>query len=159
MTEREPTVIAKTVTRTVVPLITLTAVALLLQGHNLPGGGFIAGVLTTTAFALLYVVYGIDSVGHDLVRGGDPGTASAPILDGPVGEYARAFAVGLAIAVAAGIGSMLLGVPFLTQGVVFLEGVPVYEELEVASALAFDVGVYFVVVGALLTVLAVVGRE
>jgi multicomponent Na+:H+ antiporter subunit B len=67
--------------------------------------------------------------------------------------------VGLAIAVAAGIGSMLLGVPFLTQGVVFLKGVPVYGKLEVASALAFDIGVYFVVVGALLTVLAVVGRE
>ena len=157
MAEREPTVIAKTVTRTVVPLIGITAVALLLQGHNLPGGGFIAGVLTTTAFALLYIVYGIDSVRHDLIDGG--GEAFAPVLDGPVGEYARAFAVGLAIAVAAGVGSMLLGVPFLTQGVVFLEHVPVYEELEVASALMFDIGVYFVVVGALLTVLAVVGRE
>lgn len=159
MAEREPTVIAKTVTRTVVPLIALTAVALLLQGHNLPGGGFIAGVLTTTAFALLYVVYGIDSVRYDLVGSREWGTESHPILEGPVGEYARAFVVGLAIAVAAGIGSMLLGVPFLTQGVVFLEGVPVYGELEVASALAFDIGVYFVVVGALLTVLAVVGRE
>lgn len=155
--EREPTVIAKTVTRTVVPLITVTAVALLLQGHNLPGGGFIAGVLTTTAFALLYVVYGIDSVRHDLM--GEGGEGFDPILDGSVGAYSRAFAVGLSIAVAAGIGSMLLGVPFLTQGVVFLEGVPVYHELEVASALAFDVGVYFVVVGALLTVLSVVGRE
>ncbi|MEF8842299.1 MAG: MnhB domain-containing protein [Haloarculaceae archaeon] len=157
MTDREPTVIAKTVTRTVVPLITVTAVALLLQGHNLPGGGFIAGVLTTTAFALLYVVYGVDSVRHDLVD--TDGEGSIPILEGPTGEYARGFAVGLAIAVAAGIGSILLGVPFLTQGVVFLEGVPVYGEFEIASALAFDVGVYFVVVGALLTVLSVVGEE
>jgi multicomponent Na+:H+ antiporter subunit B len=157
MADRRSTVIARTVTRTVVPLIALTAVALLLQGHNLPGGGFIAGVLTTTAFALLYIVYGIDSVRHDLIDGG--GEAFAPVLDGPVGEYTRAFAVGLAIAVAAGVGSMLLGAPFLTQGVVFLEHVPVYEELEVASALMFDVGVYFVVVGALLSVLAVVGRE
>ena len=159
MVEREPTVIAKTVTRTVVPLITLTAVALLLQGHNLPGGGFIAGVLTTTAFALLYVVYGIDSVRNDVIHHAGIGTGDHQILEEPVGEYARAFAVGLAIAVAAGVGSMLLGVPFLTQGVVFIEHVPVYGELEIASALAFDVGVYFVVVGALLTVLAVVGRE
>ena len=157
MPDREPTVIAETVTRTVVPLITLTAIALLLQGHNLPGGGFIAGVLTTTAFVLLYVVYGIDSVRRDLMGDGDE--QFDPVLDAPVWEYSRAFAVGLTIAVAAGIGSMLLGVPFLTQGVVFIEGVPVYEELEVASALAFDIGVYFVVVGALLTVLAVVGRE
>lgn len=159
MADREPTVIAKTVTRTVVPLIALTAVALLLQGHNLPGGGFIAGVLTTTAFALLYVVYGIDSVRYDLMGHAGAGGDGPPVLEGPVGEYARAFAVGLAVAVAAGIGSILLGVPFLTQGVVFIEHVPVYGELEVASALAFDIGVYFVVVGALLTVLAVVGRE
>ncbi len=155
--ERRTTVIARTVTRTVAPLITITAIALLLQGHNLPGGGFIAGVLTTTAFVLLYVVYGIDSVQRDLIGHDEEGFV--PVLDGPTSRYVRAFAVGLAIAVAAGIGSMLLGVPFLTQGVVFLKGVPVYGELEIASALAFDIGVYFVVVGALLTVLAVVGRE
>jgi multicomponent Na+:H+ antiporter subunit B len=155
--DREPTVIAKTVTRTVVPLIALTAIALLLQGHNLPGGGFIAGVLTTTAFALLYVVYGIDSVRHDLID--DDEERFDPVLGGSAWAYTRAFAVGLTIAVAAGIGSMLLGLPFLTQGVVFLEGVPVYHELEIASALWFDIGVYFVVVGSLLTVLSVVGRE
>jgi multicomponent Na+:H+ antiporter subunit B len=155
--ERRTTVIAKTVTRTVVPIIAITAVALLLQGHNLPGGGFIAGVLTTTAFALLYVVYGINSVRYDLMDAGGEGLTT--VLDGSVEAYSRAFAVGLAIALAAGIGSILLGLPFLTQGVVFLEGVPLYHELEVASALAFDVGVYFVVVGALLTILSVVGRE
>ena len=157
MAERRTTVIAKTVTRTVVPIIAITAVALLLQGHNLPGGGFIAGVLTTTAFALLYVVYGINSVRYDLMDAGGEGLTT--VLDGSVEAYSRAFAVGLAIALAAGIGSILLGLPFLTQGVVFLEGVPLYHELEVASALAFDVGVYFVVVGALLTILSVVGRE
>jgi multicomponent Na+:H+ antiporter subunit B len=42
---------------------------------------------------------------------------------------------------------------------VFVEPVPVYGEIEIASALAFDLGVYFVVVGALLTILAVVGAE
>jgi len=157
MTERDTTVIARTVTRTVVPIIVLVSVALLLQGHNLPGGGFIAGVLTATAFALLYVIYGIDSVADSLVS--HPDDFPIPILGGPTAAYSRAFAVGLAIAVAGGLGAILLGFPFLTQGVVFLEHVPLYEELEVASALMFDMGVYFVVVGALLTILAVVGAE
>jgi len=147
----------RTTARIVVPIVLVVAVSLLLQGHNLPGGGFIAGVLTTNAFALLYIVYGVDSVRYNLVDAG--GERSEPILEGPTGEYARALAVGLAIAVAAGIGAMLLGVPFLTQGVVFIEGVPVYGELEVASALAFDIGVYFVVVGGLLAVLSAVGEE
>jgi multicomponent Na+:H+ antiporter subunit B len=54
---------------------------------------------------------------------------------------------------------MLFDVPFLTQAVVFVEHIPLYGELEFASALAFDLGVYFVVVGSLLTILAVVGKE
>jgi len=37
-----------------VPLILLVSVALFLQGHNLPGGGFIGGVLAAAAFALWY---------------------------------------------------------------------------------------------------------
>jgi multicomponent Na+:H+ antiporter subunit B len=153
--DREPTVIAETVTRTVVPIIAVTAVALLLQGHNLPGGGFIAGVLTATAFVLLYVIYGIEAVRRDVVVRSE----GYGLLSGPTEAYARTFAAGLALALAAGIAAMLFEVPFLTQAVVFLEGVPLYGELEVASALAFDLGVYFVVVGSLLTILVVVGKE
>ena len=151
------TVIMRTTARTVVPLMLVVAIALFLQGHNLPGGGFIAGVLTATAFALLYVIYGIDSVGDALVH--HPDGFPLPILRGPPAAYSRAFVVGLAIAVAGGLGAMLLGVPFLTQGVVFLDPFPLFGELEVATALMFDMGVYFVVVGALLTILAVVGAE
>jgi multicomponent Na+:H+ antiporter subunit B len=153
--EREPTVIAKTVTRTVVPIITVTAVALLLQGHNLPGGGFIAGVLTATAFVLMYVIYGIETVRRDLVTRSE----GYGLLSGPTESYERTFAAGLALAFASGVAAMLFEVPFLTQAVVFLEGLPLYGTLEFASALAFDLGVYFVVVGSLLTILAVVGKE
>ncbi len=150
------TVISRTVARTVVPIILLTAVALLLQGHNLPGGGFIAGVLTTTAFALVYIVYGGEYLQRALLTS-DAGEDY--LFDGAVGEYTRAFTIGLVLAVAAGLGAIVLGGNFLGQGVVFIEHVPVYEEIEVASALAFDLGVYFVVVGALLTILGVVGGE
>lgn len=153
--DREPTVIVKTVTRTVVPIIALTAIALLIQGHNLPGGGFIAGVLTTTAFVLLYVIYGLDTVRRDLVTN----VEGVGLLSGPTQSYTRAFAGGLAFAFASGVAAMLFDVPFLTQAVVFVEGIPLYEELEFASALAFDLGVYFVVVGSLLTIIAVVGKE
>jgi multicomponent Na+:H+ antiporter subunit B len=158
----ETTVISRTVARTVVPIVLLTAVALLLQGHNLPGGGFIAGVLTTTAFALVYVVYGREYLQRRLLATVDPGEDDAdadPLLSGAVAEYGRAFTVGLALAAGAGLAAIALGGNFLGQGVVFVEPVPVYGEIEIASALAFDLGVYFVVVGALLTILAVVGAE
>jgi multicomponent Na+:H+ antiporter subunit B len=153
----ESTLIAKTVVRIVTPLILLTAVALLLQGHNLPGGGFIAGVLTAAAFALLYVVYGLEYVETELL-GAFPTIDEFAIGPAIVSEYRRMFAGGLALAAGAGVVAMGFDLAFLSQSVVFLD-LPIYHELELASAFVFDLGVYLVVVGALLTIVAVVGAE
>lgn len=152
------TVIARTVTRTVVPIILITAVALMLQGHNRPGGGFIAGVLTATAFVLVYVIYGQAFLEEQVLE-----RTSTPSIDafeyGIVDAYRTVFAFGLALAIGSGLVPILFELPFLTQTVRFLHDLPIYHELEVASALAFDLGVYFTVVGGLLTILAVVGAE
>ena len=148
--DHRTTVVARTVARTVVPIILLTAISLLFQGHNLPGGGFIGGVLTATAFVLVYVTYGLDFLRKVLL--------DRPEFD-VVGAYRWLFSAGLAIALVAGLAPILFGFPFLTQGVLFLSGLPLYHEFEVATAFAFDLGVYLVVVGALLTVLAEVGSE
>lgn len=160
----QPTIIARTVTRTVVPIIFLTGIALVLQGHNLPGGGFIGGVLTVTAFALVYISYGSEYLSQALLSSSagesGPGAESeSRFFSGAVGTYTRTFGLGLALAAGSGLVAIALGAPFLSQAVVFVHHVPIYRELEFASALAFDLGVYFVVVGAILTILAVVGSE
>jgi multicomponent Na+:H+ antiporter subunit B len=162
-TEREPvvrravvttgdtTVIARTIARIVAPIVVLTAIALTLRGHNLPGGGFIGGVLTAIAFALLYVVYSLDYV-HERLVSKEGGRHPTRLL----------FAVGLALALFSGLVPVLLGGPFLTQGfILFAEPLPgpFFHEFEVATALAFDLGVYFVVVGGLLTIVREVGAE
>lgn len=157
MTDRDPTIIAKTPVRIVVPIILVTAFALLLQGHNLPGGGFIAGVLTATAFALTYIIYGLHYIPETL-------------LDRPIKtedtverlfqqDLAGLAGIGLFVAAMSGMVAMAAGYPFLTQAVGFLEGLPIYGDLEVASAFVFDLGVYAVVVGGILTILGVVGLE
>jgi len=146
---REATVVARTVVRVVVPIIVATALALLFQGHNQPGGGFIGGVLTVTAFVLVYVVFGLDFL-RDVVLDVDAE---------PVEGYRWLFAGGLGLAIIAGIAPLVWGRAFLSQGVLFLSGLPLYGTLEVASALAFDLGVYGVVVGALLAIVAEVGAE
>nr|WP_313695962.1 MnhB domain-containing protein [Halobaculum sp. XH14] len=153
--EHRTTVIARTVVRVTVPIILVTALAFMLQGHNQPGGGFIGGVLTTTAFVLVYVVFGMEFLQSELLEMGSGGEAT----DRTIGLYRLLFTGGLAVAFLSGLVPMLFGLPFLTQAVLFLEGVPLYHELEVASALAFDVGVYLTVVGGLLTVLGEAGSE
>jgi multicomponent Na+:H+ antiporter subunit B len=151
------TVITKTTARIVVPIILVLAIALLLQGHNLPGGGFIAGVLTTVAFALVYVAYGLDYLDAGVL-----GPARRPgrgiFEHRSVTAFRRTFVLGLAIAVASGLAALAVDEPFLSQTYV-VESVPIYHEIELASAFAFDLGVYFVVVGVLLTILSVVGAE
>jgi multicomponent Na+:H+ antiporter subunit B len=156
-TGTETTVIARTSTRLVVPIILLTAIALLLQGHNLPGGGFIAGVLTVTAFALIYIVFGADYVQSELLAR-EPVLAGSP-EEGIQKDFASVVALGLALAVGGGLAAVVLGYPFLTQAVAFVYDVPLFVEIELASALVFDLGVYAVVVGGLLTILTVVGSQ
>ena len=158
------TVIMQTVTRVVVPIILLVSVAFFLQGHNQPGGGFIAGVLTSSAFALVYIAYDLDFLEEE-VLGRDVDAALEHIRHGVVADYRRLYAFGLALAAGSGLAAILYGyvytnagLPFMSQGYTFVH-LPLYGELEVASALAFDLGVYAVVVGALLTILSVVGAE
>jgi len=144
------TVIAQTIVRVVVPIL-----ALLFQGHNRPGGGFIGAVLTATAAVLVYVTFGREFLQTTLF-----GSESASGGEHPATEWYRSlFGVGLAVAVAGGVAPMFLGGAFLTQGVWFPHGLPLYGELEVATALVFDLGVYATVVGGLLTVVSEVGGE
>ncbi|CCQ34739.1 Na antiporter subunit B protein [Halorhabdus tiamatea SARL4B] len=167
VTDGDTTVIARTVVRIVVPIILLVAIALLLQGHNQPGGGFIAGVLTTSGIALVYIIYGLHYVEENLLSGSvlprsfplDVDNTGAESPASITKEFGEVFGIGLAIAAGGGLAALVFGYPFLSQAVVFLEHLPIYGEVEIASALVFDLGVYVVVVGGLLTILAVVGNE
>lgn len=150
------TVVMRTTARIVVPLILVVAISLFVEGHNLPGGGFIGGVLTTTAFALVYIGYGLDFLeegvlGREIDRD--------RFEERTVFAYQRFFLLGLVIAVGSGLAPLVLDGPFLSQTFTIVEGVPIYHEIELASAIVFDFGIYCVVVGGLLTILSVVGAE
>ena len=114
---------------------------LLFAGHNAPGGGFVGGLVAAAAFVLRYVGGGSDEV-RRLVR-----MNPAVILGS-----------GLVLANATGIGPWLTGGEFLESAKATLD-VPVLGAVHLTSALAFDVGVYLVVVGLLLTVLETLGGE
>jgi multicomponent Na+:H+ antiporter subunit B len=156
----DTTVIARTVTRIVSPIIFVTAVALLLQGHNLPGGGFIAGVLTAAGFALIYIIFGLDYV-QDTLLERDVGSAFGLPRPAMAADYRSMFAVGLLVAVGAGVVSIAFadtGYAFLGQTDWLYDVQPLFE-FHFASAFAFDLGVYLVVVGGLLAIVSVVGAE
>lgn len=130
----------KKLSRLMLPLALLVAVFIFLRGHNQPGGGFIAGLVTAVALVLLQVSSGQDWVKHRLKI-----------------NYQALSSLGVLIAGFTGLASWLFAQPFLTtaHGQVQL---PVIGALEVGSALVFDLGVYFTVVGATLLILTKLGR-
>jgi multicomponent K+:H+ antiporter subunit A len=112
----------------VLPLAALVAVFLFLRGHNLPGGGFIAGLVLACAILALRI-----------------GGGGRPILDPAHLPYQPWIAGGLLVTALTGIGSMLLGYPFLTSTFAH-PALPVLGELGIASAACFDLGVFMTVV-------------
>lgn len=132
--------IMATLTRLLLPLTLLVAVFILLRGHNLPGGGFIAGLITAVALIVQYLAHGIDW------------TASRLRTD-----MHRVIAAGLALATGTGLVAIGLGYPFLTSTFTHLHW-PLVGEFELASAMAFDFGVFLVVVGATVLILVQLGR-
>ena len=136
--DTHPLILA-TFARLLLPLALLVSVFIFLRGHNLPGGGFIAGLITAIALVVQYLANGVVWT-H----------ARLPAYTQPL------ISAGLFIALLTGLASWIFGYPFLTStfGHVAL---PWIGEFELASAMAFDLGVYLVVVGATMLILINLG--
>ncbi len=125
--------------RPLLPLALAVSVYIFLRGHNLPGGGFIAGLVTAIALMLQYVAGGIDFARARLRW-----------------NYVKMLGAGLGVAVATGLGSFVFGRPFLTSTHGYVDP-PLLEKFELASAMGFDLGVYLVVVGTVMLCLTELG--
>ncbi|MEX1362911.1 MAG: monovalent cation/H+ antiporter subunit A [Nannocystaceae bacterium] len=129
----------RVMSRPLLPLLLLVAIYILLRGHNLPGGGFIAGLVTGVALTLQFMAGGLSFAAARLRF-----------------DLVVTTALGLAIALASGLASMVFGQPFLTSAFTHVHLGPI--EFELASAMAFDLGVFITVVSVLLIILVRLGR-
>ena len=133
--ERHPMMLVAA-SRIILPLTLTVAIYLFLRGHNQPGGGFIAALVVGIAFLVQYLAAGFDWSDARL----------------PVGEH-RLIGWGVLLAMATGIGAMLLGANFLTSWFDYFH-LPLVGEFELASAMLFDAGVFLTVLGAVMLALA-----
>ena len=130
----------KLVTRLLLPLAVLVAVHLFLRGHNLPGGGFIAGLVLAIAMMLLGLGHGEQWVDERLRT-----------------DFRHWIAAGLLIAALTGVASWMLGHPFLTSTYDY-PVLPLVGAVPLASASLFDLGVFLTVVGGTMVMLTAIGR-
>ena len=127
--------------RLLLPIAVVIALYFFMRGHNLPGGGFVAGLCVAIAFLTQYIVAGTYWVEAHLQL-----------------KVIRWIALGMLAAVATGLGSLWFGYPFLTSHTAHVT-LPGLGEVYFASAMLFDVGVFAVVVGATLLILTALAHQ
>ena len=137
---RDYMLVSSVIMRWMFPVIIVLAVYLFLRGHDQPGGGFAAGIALATGFLLQYLAGGTRWVEERL-----------RIL--PV----KWIGFGLLMAAATGLGSLLVGYPFLTSYFQYAD-LPFLGRVPIATALLFDLGVFSLVVGATVLMLIAIAH-
>lgn len=123
-------IILQTTSRLIMPAAILFSIYVLLRGHNEPGGGFIGGLIAAAGIAV-----------HAIPRG----RTSLIIM---IRFWPKSLVgAGIAMATLSGLPSLLKGQPFLTH-------LWSFALLPVGTTLIFDLGVYLVVIGSVLTFLS-----
>jgi len=126
--------------RMLLPFSAMIAAFLFLRGHNEPGGGFIAGLAFSIGLILQYLANGRQWTDARLS-----------------GDFRTWVGLGLMLAALTGLGSLLVGSPFLTSSYDYPR-LPLIGAVPLTSALPFDLGVFLAVVGATLVMLSTIGR-
>jgi multicomponent K+:H+ antiporter subunit A len=138
--------------RLMLPFALAVSAYLFLRGHNQPGGGFVAGLVTAIALLVQYMAGGRDAV----PCGGRGVVAPRPVAAGDEG-FDRWIAAGMFTAVLTGLGATVIGFPFLTSAYAYFD-LPLLGKVPLASAMFFDAGVYLTVVGSTMMMIASIGR-
>lgn len=121
--------------RVMMPIALMAGVYIFLRGHNEPGGGFIAGLVVAIALVMQYMASGFAwAVARQRV------------------PYHTTIALGVMAACFTGIGAWFAGRPFLTSDFGYVT-IPPLDKFELATAMAFDIGVFLCVIGAVMLAL------
>lgn len=127
--------------RLLMPIAVLLSIYFLLRGHNLPGGGFVGGLIMATAIILQYIVSGVVWV------------ENRPLMHPKIW-----IALGMLTAGGAALIVWRYSEPFLTAHSWFFH-LPLIGDIHLSSALIFDLGVYMLVVGSAVLMLVALAHQ
>jgi multisubunit Na+/H+ antiporter MnhB subunit len=112
------------------PLLVILSLIVLYRGHNIPGGGFIGGLLAASGYIIYMMAYGAKSTLEKMwIK--------------PFGLMA----LGLSLAMLSGFISPMIGETFMTGQWLSIAGV------KLGTPTLFDVGVYFTVIAVMLVIM------
>lgn len=142
MTRNSDSFLLQSLIQLVFLLVNIVSAYLLFRGHQLPGGGFIAGLMTGISFILFGMAKGWERLQDEM----------------PV-DPMRLATVGVALALCSGLLPMLAGKEFLTQHNWHWEHFPMLGEIHVGTPLIFDSGVFLLVSGMTVKLVVVLVRS
>lgn len=122
-------------------IIIFYAVHIFFAGHYTPGGGFVGGLVTSSAIVLLIIAFDLKTVQSILKI-----------------NYIYLIACGLILALGTASYSMFLGKPFFTHSFDYFN-LPILGKTSLHTAALFDLGVYLVVVGVTMTIIQTIGED
>lgn len=125
--------------RVIFLIILLFSVNMFLAGHYEPGGGFVGGLLAASAVILLLIAFDFETVRKMI-----------PI------NFHLMISIGLLFAIVVPTILYFFGVPFFTHQHTYVT-VPIFGEVALHSAVAFDIGVFMTVAGTALLIVSLVG--
>ena len=140
-TAQNRSLMVEVATRILFPSMMLLSAYFFFSGHNAPGGGFAGGLVAALALTLRYLAGGRKEI-----------EATLPV------HPSKVLAAGLLMSATAAVVPMFFGNPPLTSGYATFS-LPLIGEFDVPSALLFDAGVYAIVVGLIMHVLASMGAH
>jgi len=116
--------------RFIKPMFLLISLLVLYRGHNMPGGGFIGGLLAAAGYIFYMMAYDVKSTIKKMWI-----------------KPFRLMALGLLLAFVSGFFALFANASFMAGQWISVFGV------KLGTPTLFDVGVYFAVVGVLLTIM------
>lgn len=131
--------ILRTVSKIMLPVLLLLSLFMVVRGHNLPGGGFIGGLLAASAIILQIIAFGPERARRIL-----------PL------DYLNLAAAGVIFAASWGFIGLVAGQPYMTA---YWLPQPIPGIGKVGTPVLFDVGVYLTVVGVTTQLAMVLAEE
>ncbi|MCE5090637.1 monovalent cation/H+ antiporter subunit B [Staphylococcus devriesei] len=132
---KENDVVLRTVTKIVVFILLTFGFYVFFAGHNNPGGGFIGGLIFSSAFILMFLAFDVRQV-----------LESLPI------DFKKLMIIGAMISLLTAIVPIFFGKAFLYQTDAHLH-LPLLGDIHVTTVTLFELGVLLTVVGVIVTIM------
>lgn len=132
---KENDVVLRTVTKIVLFILLTFGFYVFFAGHNNPGGGFIGGLIFSSAFILMFLAFDVHEVLESLSI-----------------DFKKLMIVGAIISALTAIVPVFFGKSFLYQSEAYIH-FPLLGELHVTTITLFELGILLTVVGVIVTIM------